>query len=321
MDRRLFLATLAGGALAAPSGAHADERLRRVGWLDFGTSANTWPREILPQRLRELGWVEGKNIAFDWLYADAKTERLSPLVAELLRRKVDIIVTSGTTAIRAAKDTTSTIPIVMAPGGDPVGAGLVQSLARPGGNVTGVSLVGQELMEKNLDLLKRLLPKLRTVTMIRAAANPANSFFAQHMEAAARRLGVRLVILDIDGPGDLEAAFSRITADAAFMLLDPMFFAHRRRIAQLAIRRRLPLMTAERAYAEAGFLLTYGASFSEVVRLAATFIDKILRGAKPTDLPVEQPSQLDLVVNLATAKARSLSISPAILVQARQVID
>jgi putative ABC transport system substrate-binding protein len=321
MDRRCFLATLAVGALAASSGTSADERLRRVGWLDLGTAANTLPREVLPSRLRELGWLEGKNIVFDWLYADAKAERLSPLVAELLRRKVDVIVTSGTTAIRAVKDATTTVPIVMAGGGDPVGAGLVQSLARPGGNVTGVSLLGQELMEKNLGLLKQLLPALSTVTLIRAAANPANPFFAQHMDTAARRLGVRLAILDVHGPDDLEAACGRITADAAFMLLDPMFFANRRRIAELAIRRRLPLMTAERTFAEAGFLVTYGAGRAEVFRLAAAFVDKILRGAKPADLPVEQPSQLELVVNLATAKALGLSIPQAILLQAGQVID
>ena len=321
IHRRSFLATIMVGSLAAPAGARADERLRRVGWLDLGTSANTLPREVLPARLRELGWVEGKSIAFDWLYADTKPERLSPFVAELLRRKVDVIVTAGTTAIRAAKDGTTTIPIVMAGGGDPLGAGLVQSLARPGGNVTGVSLLGQELMEKNLALLKELLPTLSAVTLIRAAANPANHFYAKYMDAAASRLGVRLAILDVHGPDDLEAAFGRITGNAAFMLLDPMFLAHRRRIAQIAIRRRLPLMTAERRFAEAGFLLSYGVGMAEVVRLTAVFVDKILRGAKPADLPVEQPTQLDLVVNLATAKALGLSIPPAILVQAREVID
>jgi putative ABC transport system substrate-binding protein len=209
----------------------------------------------------------------------------------------------------------------MAGGGDPVGAGLVQSLARPGSNVTGVSLLGQELMEKNLGLLKQLLPALSTVTLIRAAGNPANRFFSQQMDTAARRLGVRLAILDVHGPDDLEAAFGRIIADAAFMLPDPMFLANRRRIAELGIRRRLPLMTAERAFAEAGLLVTYGAGFAEVFRLSAAFVDKILRGAKPADLPVEQPSQLELVVNLATAKALGLSVPQAILLQAGQVID
>ena len=270
--------------------------------------------------MRELGWVEGKNIAFDWLYADAKPERLSPLVAELLRRKVDVIVTRGTTAIRAAQSATTTVPIVMAGGGDPVGAGLVQSLARPGGNVTGVSLLGQELMEKHVGLLKQLLPALSRVTQIQAAANPANRFFAQYMDAAARKLGMQLVILEIRGPDDLEAAFGRITTGAAFMLLDPMFVAHRHRIAQLAIRRRLPLTSAERTYAEAGFLMTYGPG-AEVLRLTAVFVDKILRGAKPADLPVEQPSRLELVVNLATAKTLGLNIPREILLQADQVID
>jgi putative ABC transport system substrate-binding protein len=176
-------------------------------------------------------------------------------------------------------------------------------------------------MEKNLGLLKQLLPALSTVALVQAAANPANRFFAQHMGAAAKRLGVRLVILDIRGPDDLEAAFGRMTADAAFMLLDPMFFAYRRRIGELAIRRRLPLMTAERVYAEAGFLMSCGAGSADVLRLAAVFVDEILRGAKPADLPVEQPGQLELVVNLATARALGLSIPPGILVQAAQVID
>jgi putative ABC transport system substrate-binding protein len=321
MDRRRFLAALAAGVLAAPSGVGADERLRRVGWLDLGTAANTQPREVLPARLRERGWIEGKNIAFDWLYADARPERLSPLVAELLRRKVDVIVTPGTTAIRAAKDATTTVPIVMAPGGDAVGAALVNSLARPGGNVTGVSILGQELMEKQPGLAKQLLPALRTLALIRAEGNPANSFYAQRMDAAARKLRVQLVIVDIRGPDDLEAAFGRITADAAFMLLDPMFIAHPHRIAKLAIQRRLPLMTADRMYAEAGFLMSYGTPRGEVLRLTAVFVDKILRGAKPADLPVEQPSRLELVVNLATAKTLSLNIPPGILLQAEQVIS
>jgi putative tryptophan/tyrosine transport system substrate-binding protein len=321
MDRRRFLAALAGGALAAPSGVGADERLRRVGWLDLGTAANTRQRgEVLASRMRELGWVEGKNIAFDWLYADARPERLSPLVTELLRRKVDVIVAQGTTAIRAAQSATTIVPIVMAGGGDPVGAGLVQSLARPGGNVTGVSLLGQELMGKHVGLLKQLLPGLRTLAMIRAAGNPANSFFAQHMDAAAKQLGIQLVILDIRGPDDLEAAFGRITAEAAFMLLDPMFSAHPHRIAKFAIRRRLPLVTAERGFAEAGFLMSYGTAVGEVLRLTAVFVDKILRGAKPADLPVEQSSRLELVVNLVTAKTLGLNIPREILMQADQVI-
>jgi putative ABC transport system substrate-binding protein len=321
MDRRRFLAGLAAGALAAPSGVGADERLRRVGWLDLGTTANTRPRDVLPSLLRELGWVEGKNIAFDWLYADTKPERLSPLAAELLRRKVDVIVAQGTTAIHAAQSATTTVPIVMAPGGDPVGAGLVQSLARPGGNVTGVSLLGQELMEKHPGLLKQLLPGLRTLALIQAAANPANSFFAQNMDAAAKKLGVQLVIVDIRGPDDLETAFGRITADAGFMLPDPMFLAHLHRIAKLAIRRRLPLVTADRRFAEAGFLMSYGTTVAEVLRLTAVFVDKILRGAKPGDLPVEQPSRLELVVNLATAKTLDLNIPREILLQADEVIN
>lgn len=173
MDRRAFLATWIGSLFAAPraAGAQPAGKVPRVGWLELGSMP---PKEGLPHALRELGWVEGRNIAFEWVQAEGKAERLPALAAELLRRKVDVIVTVGTTAIRAAKDATSTVPIIMAGGGDPVGSGLVQNLSRPGGNITGVSLLGQELMEKNLDLLKQALPSLTTVTLIRAAANPAN---------------------------------------------------------------------------------------------------------------------------------------------------
>jgi putative ABC transport system substrate-binding protein len=209
----------------------------------------------------------------------------------------------------------------MAGGGDPVGARLVQSLARPGGNVTGVSLLAQELMEKHVELLKQMLPALSRLTQIQAAGNPANSFFAQQMGAAAKKVGVQLVILEIRGPDDLEAAFGRITSDAAFMLADPMFFAHRHRIARLAIRRRLPLVSGQPTFAEAGFLMNYNAAGAEVLRLTAVFVDKILRGAKPADLPVEQPSRLELVVNLATAKTLGLSIPREISLRADQVID
>jgi putative ABC transport system substrate-binding protein len=184
-----------------------------------------------------------------------------------------------------------------------------------------VSLVGQEMAAKTLDLLKQAVPHARTVTLIRAAANPLNRFFLEHMEAAGRKLDLRVVAVDVREPAEFEAVLSRITSDAALMLIDPMFFVHRHRVAELAINRRLPLMTMMRQYAEAGFLLSYGVDYAAIVRMAAAYVDKILRGAKPADLPVEQPSKFDLIVNLKTAKALGLTIPPAILLRADRVIE
>jgi len=322
IERRAFVIGSAA-VLAAPLVTMGQQagRVFLVGWLDLGTSSSNDPPANFKHAMRELGWIPGTNIAFDSVYAGGRVERLPAMVAELLRRKVDVIVTTGTTAIRAAKEATSTVPIVMVGGGDPVGTGLVQSLARPGGNVTGVSLVGKELMEKNVDLLRQLVPGINTVTLIRAAANPGNRFFSEHMAAAAERLGIRVNVVDIRDAGHFEEVFSEITGDAAFMLLDPMFDAHVGQIAELAIRRRLPLMSALRWYAEHGFLLTHGTSRAEVIRLAARFVDKILRGAKPGDLPVEQPTKFELVINLKTAKALGLTIPPSLLLRADQVIE
>lgn len=322
--RALVLGLVAAAVVArAPyARGQAAGGVRRVGWLDLGSAATSMPfLKVLPESLRELGWVEGQNIAFEWVFAEGKSENLPGLVAELLRRKIDVIVTSGTTAIRAAKDATSTVPIVMAGGGDPVGTGLVQSIARPGGNITGVSLLGRELMEKNLDLLKQALPGVMTVTMIRAAANPGNRFFFEHMDRAARRLGLRVTPVDIRDAEGIDPALRDIGADAAFMLLDPLFFTHRERMAEVAIARRLPLMTGTRVFAEAGFLLTHGVGFTEWMRATAPFVDKILRGARPGDLPIEQPSKLDLVVNLRTARAIGRTIPPAVLLRADHIIE
>ena len=271
--------------------------------------------------MRELGWLEGENVAFEWRSAGGSTTKLSEMLKEVVARKPDVIITSGTTAIRAAKAVTTSIPIVMAAGGDPVGAGLVASLQRPGGNVTGVSAVGREMIEKNLDLLKQIFPRLRSVTVIRAAANPANRFFFEESQAAGTKLGVQVNVIDIRDTDDFSDLFRRYPMEAGFMLLDPLFFVHRRQIAESAIMHKIPLTTSGREYATAGFLFTYGPDYFGVVRLAATFVDRILRGANPAVLPVEQPTKLDFSVNLKTAKALGVTFSPELLLRADHIIE
>jgi len=323
MDRQAFVIGLASTVAAplAAEGQQAAQTPRRLGWLALDSeAASTTAQRTLRGALRELGWTE-PQIIFESVFADGKAERLPSLVAELLSRRVEIIVTSGTTAIQAAKNGTTTVPVVMMGGGDPVGTGLVQSLARPGGNVTGVSLLGQELAEKNLELIKQAVPHLRTAVLIRAAANPANRFFAEHFEAAGQKLNVRVSALDIREPAELPKAINSVTADAAFMLLDPMFYPHRAQIAELAIQKHLPLVSADSSYAEAGFLFSHGFKFADVVRAAAPFIDKILPGARAGELPIEQPRKLYFVINLKTARALGLTIPPSLLARADQVID
>jgi putative tryptophan/tyrosine transport system substrate-binding protein len=325
MDRRRFLLTSLAGTLAAPLAAGAQQSarsVRRVGWLDLGSSTAVAPfQAAFRQSMRELGWVEGATVVYESAFAEGKAELLPPLVADLLARNVDIIVTAGTTAIRAARNATDTVPIVMMGGGDPVGAGFVQSIARPGGNITGVSLLGREFMHKNLDLLKQALPRARTLALIRAAANPANRFFLEHVETAGRQLGIRVSAVDVRDPSEFDDVFGHLAVDAAVILLDPMFYPQRSRIAQLAIQRRVRLMSFDRSFAEAGALLTYGFQFVDIVRAAVPYVDKILKGAKPADLPVEQPTKSELVINVKTAKALGLTIPPSLLARADQVIE
>jgi putative ABC transport system substrate-binding protein len=319
-----LLAVLSLSFLAAPLAAEAQQagRIARVGWLFLGPKEVSLPSEkFLRDALRDAGWVEGKNLVIEAVHAESKAERLPGLVAELLNRRVDVIVTAGTTAIRAAKDATTSVPIVMAGGGDPVATRLVQSLSRPGGNVTGVSLLGREMSEKKLDLLRQAVPRLKRIALIRAAANPANQFFFDEINAAAKKIGISVVAVDIRQPGDFDAAFERMDSDAVVLLLDPMFVRVRQHIADLAILHRLPLMSSDRAYAEAGALITYGSPWLEILRATVPYIDKILRGAKPGDLPIEQPRKSDLVINLKTAKALGLTIPPSLLLRADQVLE
>jgi putative ABC transport system substrate-binding protein len=326
VDRRAFLAgTL--GLLAVPLASEAQpEKIPRVGYvLSLSSSGGAPLLEALRQGLRELGYLEGKNIALEVRWAEGRTERLPELVAELVRLPVDVMVVEGTLAGLAAKKATRTIPIVMAPVGDPVGSGVVPSLGRPAGNITGVSLFSTPaLAGKRLQLLKEALPKLSRVGVLWNSSQPLSAPHLRETEVVARALGVELQVLEVRGPGEFASAFSALVrerTEALNVLADALFLAHRRKVAELAIMGRLPTMSGDTGFAEAGGLMNYGPSIPDGVRRAATYVDKILKGAKPGDLPVEQPTKFELVINLKTAKALGLTIPQAVLIRADQLIE
>ena len=278
------------------------------------------------QRLRELGWVEGQNIVIDYRYAEGRVDRLPDLAAELVRLKVDLIVASaGTQAATAAKNATETIPIVMIYVRDPVGTGLIASLARPGGNVTGVSgSAGLELFAKQLELLKETVPKIRRVAILSNPDNAYHQLAIREVNVAARSLGVQLQLLEARGPNEFDGAFAAMAKErvgALLVLSDAIFGSHRTRLADLAARSRLPAAFGVRDDVEAGGLMSYGPSFLDLFRRSAAYVDKILKGAKPADLPVEQPNKFELVINLKTAKTLGLTIPQSVLLRADQVIE
>ena len=298
----------------------------RIGFLGV-TSPSDRPSHLdaFRQRLRELGWVEGQNIVIDYRYAEGRVDRLPDLAAELVRLKVDLIVASaGTQAATAAKNATETIPIVMIYVRDPVGTGLIASLARPGGNVTGVSgSAGLELFAKQLELLKETVPKIRRVAILSNPDNAYHQLAIREVNVAARSLGVQLQLLEARGPNEFDGAFAAMAKErvgALLVLSDAIFGSHRTRLADLAARSRLPAAFGVRDDVEAGGLMSYGPSILDSYRQAATYVDKILKGAKPADLPVEQPMKFELVLNLKTAEALGLTIPPLILFQADEVI-
>ncbi len=325
MSRLVLASTLALALLAAPlaAGAQPARKVARVGFL----TNIAIPVDLLAafrEGLRELGYREGQNLVVEYRSAEGRYERLLDLAAELVRLDVDVIVAGGTPAPIAARRATSTIPIVITNHGDPVGSGLVASLARPGGNVTGLSIVTPELFGKHLQLLKEAVPRISRVAVLSNPSNPIHGRMSREAEAAARSVDVQLRILEARAPSDLARAFSAMTrqkAGALIILGDAMFFEQRRRIAESALGSRLPAMAAQREFAEAGSLMAYGANLRENVRRAATYVDKILKGAKPADLPVEQPTKFELVVNLRTAKALGLTIPPSVLLRADEVIN
>jgi putative tryptophan/tyrosine transport system substrate-binding protein len=322
VNRRAFVTGL-GSLFAAPLAVQAQQsgKVARIGRLEQSSSGRD---EAFRQGLRELGYVEGQNIVIEYRYAEGRAERLPDLAAELVAREVDIIVAGGTPPPLAAKHATSTIPIVMASAGDPVRTGLVASLARPGGNVTGLSTFTPELAAKRLQLLKEVVPKVPRVAILWNAANPFTLANMRETEAAARTLRVQAQSLEVRGPDDFDNALpAAISGQAGALIVvdDPLTCSQQKRIADFAARNRLPAIYGFKECAGAGGLMSFGASLSDLYRCAAIFVDKILKGAKPGDLPVEQPSKFELVINLKTAKALGLTIPPSLLLRADQVID
>jgi len=311
-------------ALSVSAEAQQPTKIPRIGYLAFvSLSAISSRIEAFRQGLRELGYVEGKNIVIDWRSADGKLDRLPALAAELVRLKVDIIVTAGPVLTRAAKEATSTIPIVMTFDPDPVGSGFVASLARPGGNITGLSTLSPEISGKQLELLKETVTKLSRVAVLGNSTSPGNAQALSEMELAAGALKVKLQYLDVLSPKDIETTFraaSKGRAGAVLVLPSPVLTSQRTQIVDLAVKSRLPAIYWRSDFVEAGGLMSYGASQNDLDRRAATYVDKILKGRTPADLPVEQPMKFEFIVNLKAAKQIGLTIPPNVLVRADKVI-
>jgi putative ABC transport system substrate-binding protein len=325
MNRREFLGTLAGGVLAVPRAAQAQQtgKVYRIGMLER-TSAAIGAANLggFQQGLRELGYVEGKNLVIEYRSADGRDERFPGLAAELVRLKVELILTRGTPAALAAKNATGTIPVVIIGVGDPVGQGVVAGLARPGGNVTGLSAVVTELYAKRVQLLRDLVPRAARIAALFNMSNPAIPPQWKEVETAARSLNLQPQLLDVRKPEDLGPAFDAATRHRADMLvvgLETLTLTSQQTIVELAARHRLPAMYASTEFA--GGLIVYGVHYPDQYRLAAGFADKIFKGAKPADLPVEQPTKFELVINLKTAKALGLTIPPSLLGRADEVIQ
>ena len=328
MERRIFLAMVSGSLPAPPLAAEAQPtgKAYRVGFLSNGWStASSQNVGALRQGLRELAWVEGQNIVIEYRWAEGKSDRLPDLAAELVRLRVDVLVAGGAAATRAAKEATTTIPIVFVGVQDPVALGAVQSLGRPGANITGPTLTGGlAIVGKQLELLKETVPGVSRVAVLWNPANPMHLQQLRDTEIAARALSVQVQPVEARSPDEFDRAFSRIIrgrVEALLVSADPMFGAQGTRLANLAATNRLPAMYGLRRHVEAGGLIAYGANELDLFRRAATYIDRILKGAKPADLPVEQPTKFELVINLKTAKALGLTIPQALLLRADQVIE
>jgi putative ABC transport system substrate-binding protein len=311
-------------ALCFSASAQQTGQAARIGNLTAGRGDNNPQRfEALRQGLRELGYVEGKNIVFERRFADGKFDRLPSLAAELVRLNVAVILTTGGISTRAAKEATSTIPIVMAQDNDPVGNGFVASLARPGGNITGLATFAPELSGKRLELLKEIVPKLSRVAVFGTSANPGNAQSLKEIEAAAGTFKVQLQQQDLLESKDIEPAFRAAAngrVDAIIVLVSSVLNSNRRRVAELAAKNRLPVIYPFREFVEAGGLMTYGVNFVDLYRRSATYIDKILKGASPSDLPVEQPTKFEFIINLKAAKQIGLIVPPNVLARADQVM-
>ena len=323
--RREFI-TLLGGAAAWPLVAHAQQvrKIHTIGYLNPGLAALPGVYTAFTNALQVLGWIEGQNIAIERRYAENRLERLPELAAELVRLNVEIIVAVGTLGPLAAKRATSTIPIVMTASGDPLGSGLVASLAQPGGNVTGMSLMVPDIAGKRLELLKEILPRLVRVAELWNAANPYPAIVFKETQTAARRFGIEVQSLEVRSPDDFDGAFEKIRRrrpDALIEVEDPLTNSLHKRILEFAAAEQLPSFHGTGEEVEAGGLISYGASIPDLFRRAAGYVDKILKGAKPADLPVEQPSKFELVINIKTAKALGLEVPPMLLARADKVIE
>jgi putative ABC transport system substrate-binding protein len=325
MKRREFI-TLLGGAAAWPLAARAQQpaKLPTIGYLGPSTrSLDSQRLNAFVQRLRELGWNEGRTIAIEYRWAEGRNERLAETAAEFVRRKVDVIVTSATPPTVAAKQATSVIPIVFAAVGDPVGIGVVESLARPGGNATGLSLQQTDAAGKRLEVLREVMPGLRRLAIMANSGNPSAGLDMREAQATARALGLEAVTSEVLRPEDIAPAFDALkgNVEALYVCGDPLAVTNRVRINTLALGARLPTMFGAREYVEAGGLMSYGANFLDLYRRTAELVDKVLRGSKPADIPVEQPTKFDLIINLTTAKALGLKIPPTVLARADEVIE
>ena len=322
MDRRRFLLTSLAGTLGRPLIAEAQQagKVYRIGVLG---NENNPPWEAFRQGLRDLGYVDGRNVTIEWRWSEGKTDRFPALATDLVALKPDIIVASGTQAVRAAKQATSAIPIVMTVSSYPDKIGLVESLSRPGGNVTGLSNMGPELTAKKLELFREIAPKASRFAVVWNPASPVEALSFRELSAAASAVGLEIHSVEVRGPEDFSAAFAALSPGRVHALIayaNPINFRGRQLIAEFALRSRLPSMYDERLFVDAGGLMSYAPNFADLFRRAATYVDKIVKGAKPVDLPVEQPTKFELIINLKTAKALGLTIPATLLFQADEVI-
>ena len=327
MDRRRFLVTALAGAVAAPLGAEAQESTThtRVAFLGAESpSTNQHFLDAFRQGLREHGYVDGQNLTLEARWADGRSERFPGLIGELVRLKTRVILTVSSPAALAAKNATTTIPIVFI-GGDPVGSGLVPSLAQPGGNLTGLSIsLGEDFSGKWLELLKDAVPKISRVAVLWNPTNPANAAYLIVLRGVTQKLAVKLQPQEVRDAHGFDSAFASMRAERAqalVVVIDPLTVRYRGRIVELAAKNRLPAMYGFREFADTGGLMTYGTSLPDLCRRAAGYVDKILKGAKPGDLPIEQPNKFELIINLKTAKALGLTIPSSLLQRADQVIE
>jgi len=328
MSRRilvLFCLLIAVLLIAGSAEAQQPAKVPRIGFLGgVSPSANSARIAAFRQGLAELGYVEGKNILIEWRHTEAaKLDRLPVLAAELVRLKIEIIVTGGPPATRSAKEATATIPIVMGFDDDPVGNGFVKSLARPGGNITGLSALAPEISGKQLELLREIVPRLSRVVVLGTSIRPGNRQALEEIEIAAQAFGMKLQYLDVLGPKDIETAFRAAStgrADAVLVLSSPVFTSERTQIVDLAAKSRLPAMYPQQEFVQEGALMTYSVSVTNMYPRAATYVDKILKGAKPADLPIEQPTKFEFVINLKAVKQIGLTIPPNVLARANRVI-